>query len=176
MDEKLIDRELPKAPKVKGNILRLKAAQQFTFLVNSSALWHTVIHWCGRSLPHLKDSAKCVGCMRGFPTREVWYLHVYTYERHCWEFLELPEGACREFLNVVGHVATFKGVRFLLKRKKGDKAHLTFDMQVHNQVLCPNFEYPPEEDPDKLLKYLWGMNGSKLRLADTSDLAQGRAG
>jgi hypothetical protein len=176
VEEKIAKRGHPKAPKVRGNILRLLASQQFTFLCNSPQPWEVPIHWCGRSLPHLQDASKCVGCKRGFPTRVVYYLHVYTYERRAWEFLELPEGAMRELEKIVGDVATLQGVRFLLRRKKGDKAHLAFELQPHNSVMQPGYVYPQEEDPEKLLRYLWGMNETKLRIADSNDLAQDQVG
>lgn len=139
-------------------VKRLKANESVHVTILSPSLWGTWTHWNGSNTePCYECKAKCPGHRKGLPTRWKGYLHVYDLlSKDCY-FLELPPGAARQFLDLVGDDLALRGVRVEVKRQAGRKARLKFGAMGRHESYC-KWELMPALDPYKSLCVMWGVN------------------
>lgn len=149
---------------------RVKAGESWTFTFYSIAPYVVYVHWYGgRTISCTEPTKECQGHKVQAPQKILAYLHGYNHEMRRDEYLELPQGAGHNFMKELG-ADQLRGCRARFTRGKGECAHVKHELLIRHEKVSPSVKLPKGETPEKHLRKLWGLNESKVKLHEVSEL------
>ncbi len=137
-------------------ILRIGKGELATFSCYSPKPHGITVHWDvqqSRSEGHYEPEEECEGCQKNKPQKNLFYLWGQWCEKQKFCFLELPEGACKHLIGLLGMGETLRGAGLVIRRGDGKKAHL--QIRLGNRFDHPE-ALPKDKDPLPTLESLWG--------------------
>jgi len=148
--------DVPPPDPAPGRIYRLRASQAFDFIILGKT-WGVNTHWTGQeSQPHFRAEGKCPGCKKRDPMRWKGYWYVLPLgpkPRLGW--VEVTPTIVTSVEAQAGVKGELRGLRVLLARGAGDRAHVKTTLQPPCEV---RGALPEDSDPYRLLLKLWGFD------------------
>lgn len=149
----------PPKPGPSCQIVRVTTVTRQSFVCLSNALFGTEIHWyASRSHECTADKGQCERCARNWPRKWKGYIHAVSLSDNVRVFVELTPDASNKLLNAAPQDEPLRGLKVhLSKTKGGPKGRYIVEVQFGR---VDPATLPAEEDPLKILRYLWNVKNS----------------
>jgi hypothetical protein len=146
--------KVPAAAKPAGEIIQFEGGQVLDVTIISPQLHGYVVHWSpreNRSCPCSADDATCKGCVEKWPSKNKWYLFVWTAKKGCC-WVELTDGFARQLEKVLEGRTNFRGARITIYRSAKNRGRLNCTLLEWD---AKDRDLPPDREPIELLHFLW---------------------
>lgn len=149
------------------DVYRVVTENKQHFWIFSKAMYVQCIHWYGnRSHECTKQTKKCNGCERNWPTKVKVYLDCFHVEANARIFLELTHTAATYLGGCAPHDATLRGLLVSVNKSKGGaKGRYQISIMEGRKK---SSELPEERDPLPTLRFLWQCKNQHVQDSSAS--------